>query len=184
MAIGRVSSTHIQNFSDLIERVKSMDVTEKKLASFEVKVLFTSVPVQWAMEAVIKVVDKVNENVLPMGKEDYIKLVSLCMRFGCFTFDGQECVQHKGLAMGFPLSAVMASLFMELLEEEEFIWIMGRGLLWFRYVDDTLVVVWKSTDVENKVSMLNCVNEYIQFTVEEETEGKLPFLNTKNPKHP
>ena len=46
------------------------------------------------------------------------------------------------------------------------------------YVDDVLVIMPKETNVENKLRRLNTVDPNIQFTVEEEKDNKLPFLDT------
>ena len=100
------------------------------------------------------------------------------LNFGAFVFDGQEYTQHHSLAMGSPLRVVMASLYMKMLEKDRYIRIMGRGANWFRYVDDVLVIMPKNINVENKLMMLNSVNEYIQFTTEQETGNKFPFLDT------
>ncbi len=101
-AIGSISSTHLRNSTDLIKRIRHMDLTGKKMASFDVKSLFTNVPVDGAMEAVRKVVESVSDSDLPIKKTDYVKLVSLCAKYGCFAFGEKEYVQHRGLAMGSP----------------------------------------------------------------------------------
>ena len=98
--------------------MRDADLQGKKLVSFDVKVLFTNVPVEGAMEAVRRAINNMNDDELPVTKEDYVQLVSLCVRFRAFTFDGEEYRQHRGLAMGSPLSAVMASLYMEVLETD------------------------------------------------------------------
>ena len=113
-----------------------------------------------------------------MKGNPYVKLISLCVNFSPFIFDSNEYKQLRGLAMGSPLSAVMACLYMETLENDRFIRIMGRGSIWYRYVDDVLGVVPKNTNVDNKLRMLNAVNNNIQFTVEHEEECKLAFLDT------
>ena len=41
-----------------------------------------------------------------------------------------------------------------------------------------MVIMPKNVDVENKLRMLNAVEECIHFTIEQETENKLPFLDT------
>ena len=139
--LGSISTAHLKNSTDLIERLKSINFQKKKLASFDVKALFTNVPSEEALQATRRAIENISEEELPLNKDDYIKLISLCIGYNCFTFEGKEYVQHRGLAMGFPISAVIASLFMENLEEDKLIPIMGRGSNWFRYVDDIIVVV-------------------------------------------
>ncbi|XP_076059679.1 uncharacterized protein LOC143036316 [Oratosquilla oratoria] len=148
------------------------------MVSFDIKSLYTNVSIEGAMNAMKRALTNISEDELPIKKKDYIELVSLCVNFGAFVFKEQEYVQHRGLAMGSPLSAVMASLYMETLEVDKFIRIIGRGSKWFRYVDDILVIMPEESNINNKLRMLNDVNEHIQFTVEMEMERKLPFLDT------
>ncbi|XP_045107741.1 uncharacterized protein LOC123502642 [Portunus trituberculatus] len=179
VAMGTISSAHLRNSTDLIERIRHVDLAGKKMASFDVKALFTNVPVVGAMKAVQKVIESVSESELPVNKTDYIKLVSLCVKFGCFTFGEEEFVQHRGLAMGSPKCSY-GFLYMELLESESLVRVMGSESLWFRYVDDIIVIMPTDTNVNDKLCKLNEVNEHIQFTVEEEVNGVLPFLDIRH----
>ncbi|XP_076062501.1 uncharacterized protein LOC143037827 [Oratosquilla oratoria] len=117
---------------------------------------------------------------LPMRKKtDYLDLASVCVSFGAFIFKDQEYTQHRDLSMGSPLSVVMASLYMETLEEDKLRHMMERGCEWFYYVNDVLVVLLEGSNVDNKLRMINSVDENIQFTVELEVDHKLPFFDTK-----
>ncbi|XP_047497117.1 uncharacterized protein LOC125044469 [Penaeus chinensis] len=89
-------------------------------------------------------------------------------------FAGEEYQQISGLAMAFPLSAVMACLFMETLERDNYKDIIGRYSTWLRYVDDVLVIVPRRSCLHHILKRLNFVQEKIQFTVKEELEQKLP----------
>ena len=148
------------------------------MVSFDVKALFTNVPIDGAMTAVSRVLHNVDEESLPVPKEDFIKLISLCVSFNKFKFDSKEYEQISGLAMGSPLSAVLACLYMEVMEEDHYRRILGDGGTWMRYVDDVLTFVPQETDLPRLLQELNDVNAAIQFTIEEETNGQLPFLDT------
>lgn len=176
--LGTISGAHLKNSTDMINRLRNINFSDKIMASFDVKSLFTNVPVEGALKSVKRAIDNISEGDLPVPRADYVKLVTLCVKFGAFTFNDGEYKQHKGLAMGSPLSAVMASLYMETLEVDHFERIMGRSATWYRYVDDVIVIVPKTTNINNKLRMLNNVNSNIQFTIEEEKDGKLPFLDT------
>ena len=81
--------------------------------------------------------------------------------------------------MGNPLSAVMASLFMEVLEEGPIKETIGNHVTWLRYVDDILVILPRRTDINTLLNRLNTIHNNIKFTIEEEnTENSLPFLDT------
>ena len=79
--------------------------------------------------------------------------------------------------LGSPLSAVLANLFMEVLEVDYFRPIVGNECFWVRYVDDCFVMLSQHVDLDALVNTLNNVNPHIQFTTEMERNGKLPFLN-------
>ena len=178
-ALGSVSGTHIKNTAEMMIKIKEVThVDGKKIASFDVKSLFTNVPVDEAIQAIKKVIEKTNDNDLPLPKDDYLNLVELCMKFGCFTYNGEEYFQHSGLAMGSPLSPVAACLFMEFLEEEHFLKILGNDSLWLRYVDDVVVVVPKEKNLTEELKKLNSVHGNIEFTIEEEKGKEMAFLDT------
>ena len=81
--LGSISNAHLRNSSDLIGRLKDMDFSNKKLASFDVTSLFTNVSVNGALEAVTRVVDNLNNDDLPVPKPDYLKLISLLCEIQC-----------------------------------------------------------------------------------------------------
>lgn len=176
--LGSISGAHLKNSTDLIDRIKNINLKNKKLASFDVKALFTSVPVKEAIESIKKATQQIKDEDLPLARMDFIKLISICIKFGPFTFNKEEFEQHNGLPMGSPLSPVAACLYMEVMENENFRQIMGRGATWLRYVDDILVITPRNTNLNNKLRRLNNVHERIQFTIEEENNGCLPFLDT------
>jgi hypothetical protein len=48
--------------------------------------------------------------------------------------------------------------------------------IWYRYVDNIFPVI-KKTDVQNTLNMLNSQYNTIKFTIDEECDQKLPFLD-------
>ena len=176
-SLGSLSDAHLRNSGDLLDRLKEVNFHDKKLASFDVKALFTNVPIDGAIQAVEKALSGISSDDLPMPKKDYLALVKLCLKFDPFTFNKEEYAQHEGLAMGSPLSPVAACLFMEMLEEEQFTKIMGQDTKWFRYVDDILIIAPKDLNLEEKLEELNQVHELIEFTIEEEINKTLAFLD-------
>ena len=79
--------------------------------------------------------------------------------------------------MGSPVSAVVANLYMEFFEELALGSAPVKPRLWKRYVDDTCCIV-KRGMAEELLDHLNSVRPSIQFTLELEREGSLPFLDT------
>ncbi|XP_076067678.1 uncharacterized protein LOC143040468 [Oratosquilla oratoria] len=80
--------------------------------------------------------------------------------------------QPEGLPMGSPLSAVAACPFLETLEQEEYMNIIPNDSMWYRYVDDCLIVLHKDTNICDFISRLNHGHPKIQLTIEHETFKK------------
>ena len=119
-SLGQISGSHLKNSGDLLGRIKELDVQGMVMASFDVRSLFTNVSIPGALDAARRVINLLDPDALPVPKRDFMKLVSLCLNFGYFCFNGEEFKQVSGLAMGSPLSAVLACLYMETLEEKPF----------------------------------------------------------------
>ena len=79
--------------------------------------------------------------------------------------------------MGFPVSVVVANLYMEFFEELALETALTRPRLWKRYVEDTFCILRKGSTKE-LLHHLNRVRSTIKFTVDQEEDGTLPFLNT------
>ena len=77
--------------------------------------------------------------------------------------------------MGYPVSAVVANLYMEFFEELALRTAPARPRIWKRYVDDTFTLV-KKDDVDE---LLNSIRPSIKLTTELEEGGSIPFLDTR-----
>ena len=80
--------------------------------------------------------------------------------------------------MGYPISPVVANIYMEHFEDLAMMTAPNPPRVWKRYVDDIFCILKKNT-VHEMLSHLNGLRPTIQFTVEEEKEGVLPFLDTQ-----
>ena len=86
--------------------------------------------------------------------------------------------------MGNPLSAVLAPLFMETLEEDDFKAIIGHNATWLRYCDDVITLLPEKSDLKAIIEELNASDSSIQFTVEEEHMKKIAFLDVLVHRYP
>ena len=83
--------------------------------------------------------------------------------------------------MGSPVSPVLENIYMEWLEQQANSTAPAEctPTIWKRYVDDILEIVPKDS-VDKLTEHLNSIDTTgnIKFTSEQESEGKLPFLDT------
>ncbi|XP_054290083.1 uncharacterized protein LOC129005267 [Macrosteles quadrilineatus] len=154
-----------RHFIEIIKRVKLDD--NDILVSFDVESLFTSIPVPETVDIIRTLLD-----------DSLAQLAEICLNSTYFYFDGKYFEQTEGAAMGSPLSPVAANLFMEHLERNAMESAILKPKIWLRYVDDVWAV-WPHgrNKLTEFLDHLNSINSNIKFTMEEERDRKLPFLD-------
>ena len=82
------------------------------MASFDITSLFTNVPIEETINIVTSSLYE-NENAIRnIKKADFKKLLRLCVDDNHFLFNNDHYIQYEGFAMGSPLSAPMANIFL------------------------------------------------------------------------
>ena len=163
-------------FADFI-RDKTLNAC-KKLVSFDVVSLFTKIPVDLA----VKVAGERLREDASLGQrtslpvEDIIHLLSFCLKTTQFTYNGTYYQQVFGTAMGSPVSAVIANMVMEDVEQRALATSPVKPFFWKRYVDDVISAV-SGNEAGRFLSHLNSVEPSVQFTLEREKDRHLPFLD-------
>ena len=116
--VGR-SPYHVQNTQDFIQQIKGIQLQPNQcMVSFDVKALFTPVPIQPAINIIKKLLeeDKVLQKRTTMSVNNITCLLEFCLKSTYFTFQGKHYEQLEGAAMGSPISLIFANLYMENLE--------------------------------------------------------------------
>ena len=144
------------------------------------KSLFTKVPIDLSLQIIDRRLreDNTLSDRTTLGPPTITMLTELCLRTTYFQYGNEFFEQKDGAAMGSPLSPVVANIFMEEFENEALQEAGSKPRLWLRYVDDTFVIWSQGRDqLEDFLSFLNGRHGNIQFTMEEETDGSIPFLD-------
>ena len=93
---------------------------ENASVPYDVSALFTSVPIDPALNIIKDLLDKDNtlkeRTVMEVG--DIILLLEFCLKNRYFFFQGQFYEQVEGAPMGSPVSPIVANLYMEYLEQK------------------------------------------------------------------
>nr|VZI27324.1 unnamed protein product [Spirometra erinaceieuropaei] len=105
--------------------------------------------------------------------QDLIKLMRHCLKT-FFTFEGITYEQMKDTPMGSPVSGLIAEAVLQKLEKRLF----GecKPKFWALYVDDTFVII-NQDKMSYYEELLNSIIPDLLFTMEEEVESKLSFLD-------
>jgi len=164
----RNSAHHVKNSFQFVQILEFLKVQlDDLMVSFDVVPLFTNVPIVDSLELLIH---HFEDDVLASFKHVLTSIY--------FCSDGQFYEQTDGVAMGSPLSPVIANLFMKDFKKKAIEQATHKPVCRFRYVDDTFVI-WthgqeKLTEFLNH---LNRLHNKIQFTMEKEEEDRLPLLD-------
>lgn len=106
------------------------------------------------------------------------KLLEICTSETHFLFNGQVYQQVDGIAMGSPLGPLFADIYVNQLEDDLRPQLEQQGLIyWKRFVDDSLAIIHKDTNIDTMINTLNSYNKNIAFTYEEEKNNTIPFLD-------
>lgn len=173
--VGSISNSHITNNLDLVNKLSSLKLNyDFKLVSFDVTALFTRVPVDDLLSFLRDLLPRYN---LTLPTNTIIELIKLCIKDNYFSFNDSFYKQTFGMAMGNPLSPVLSNLYMECFETNILPRILPSNLLWYRYVDDILCLWPVNHDETDFLNQINSLVPSIKFTIENEVNGVLPFLD-------
>ncbi|BHF79603.1 hypothetical protein SprV_0702272400 [Sparganum proliferum] len=167
----------VKSAEEFLSRIKRLEVeADEVIVSFDVISLFTSIPPALAIDTIDGFLrEKYDETDQQLKRVDIIQLLELCLKT-FFTFNGQVYEQKKGTPMGSPLSGLIAEAVLQRLERLVFSSYPPK--FWARYVDDTSVII-KRSDVQTFKTLLNSIFPDIQFTMEEELNNTLAFLDVQ-----
>ena len=167
----------IKNTKYFVDKIKKEHIPNDHLpVSFDVKSLFTNVPLDETIAIILNRTYDKNEISTDITKSEMKELLNLCTKSAHFTFDGNIYVQNDGVAMGSPLGPVLANIFMVELERSVITTLMNKMKCWTRYVNDTLCYI-KTNSIDYVLKMLNGFHRNIQFTYEVEIDLKISFLD-------
>ncbi|CAH8629860.1 unnamed protein product [Schistosoma rodhaini] len=94
-----------------------------------------------------------------------------------FKFNGDIFRQTDGVAMGSPLGPILADIFLAKLENGHLKKIIQEFKFYCRYMDDTFILCKDNISQQDVLRQFNEVHPAIQFTSEEESDGRLAFLD-------
>ena len=127
--IGHTDS-FIKDSNDFIKIIKNEKIRpQDTLISFDVVSLFTKIPLDKAIQVVKEATDP-----------ETTKLAEVCLCSTFLSYQGEFYEQTSGVAMGSPLSPIVANNFMENFEKRALDSYPLKPTRWKRFVDDTNVL--------------------------------------------
>ena len=115
------SPHHVNSTQDFVKQVNHITLAPgEHLSSYDVSALFTSVPVDPALNIIRDLLDKdhtLKERTV-LAVNDILLLLEFCLKNAYFSFQDQFYEQVEGVAMASPVNSIVANLNMENLEQK------------------------------------------------------------------
>ena len=112
---------HIQSTKDFVDRVSKVTLPPGEcLCSYDVTALFTSVPVDPALDIIREILEQGTTllDITVLLVQNIIKLVEFHLHNSYFSFQNKIYEQVEGVTMGSPASPIVANLYMENFEKK------------------------------------------------------------------
>lgn len=169
----------MSNFKDLIDRIKNVNLhSGQKLYSLDITNMYRKIPSSQYKRIITDLLIQTKTN--PCISVDILRLLNTVLRHNYFTFNNKIFKQTFGLAMGSPLSPLLAEVFMAQYEEVILSSVLASKHVnfWYRYVDDVIICFDGTTRQFDRVlNYINSVNPRIQLTFEIELDNRLDYLD-------
>ena len=149
------------------------------MISFDVNPLYTNIPIIDALNIIKGYVNNddqfTRKTAIPQDK--FLDLVHLILTTTWYTFNSQFCQQTGGVAMGSPASSTTAEIYMQAYENTTITTALHPPKVLERFVDDVYSIL-KRMHLENFFHHINNLYQNIKFTIKEESNGELAFLDS------
>ena len=156
---------------------KSKLSTDSIMFSLDIDNMYPSIPLGPVIEKAVEILFKRATN--KISKTNLEKLLEICTSGVTFQFNNKYYKQLNGVAMGSPLAPILANIYIKLIEEKT---VCSKNFpykfeYYYRYVDDIFVIANKSVNTNNVLEYFNSIDSNIKFTLENENDNKLNFLD-------
>ncbi|XP_055922780.1 uncharacterized protein LOC129953564, partial [Eupeodes corollae] len=139
-----INNHSIQNNKDLIEKLQNLNISPNyKLISLDVTNMYTNIPI----DETIQILKENLTNTATINTQqinELINLIKTILKQNYFTFNDEYYTQTEGLAMGSPLSGLLADIYLNHYENKYILSTLNpqkqKIITYSRYVDDTFVI--------------------------------------------
>ena len=178
LALGDTTNYNVKDTFSFVTAVSDFKLPNNFVViSLDVVSLFTNIPA----DLVIKIL-KLKWNIIQihtkLSRDSFLALINFIFKNTYFSFNGKFYKQIFGTPMGSPISPILAQIVLDHLLDSVIPELPFQMPFLFKYVDDIICSV-PTDQIQTTLNIFNSFNNKIQFTIEEETNQSVPFLDTK-----
>lgn len=160
------------------EKVNNLKIpADHVLVSLDAVSLFTNISWDLTRDTINTEWEKIR-SVTNIPLEEFIRILKFLFDSNYFKYKDEFFSQIFGCPMGSNLSPILASLAMTVLIRFCLDRLSFRPFFLYQYVDDLILTI-PLDGKQELLNIFNSFNQYIQFTIEEEKDNFVPFLDTK-----
>ena len=149
------------------------------MLTLDIKDLYTNIPIDETIQIAENRTQKHNDT---QTKSQISLLLNTILKQNYFRYDDKIYQPQKGVAMGSPISGIMAETFLQNLENTHIKHIMENQAitLYTRYVDDILIIYDNRHITEDAImKQINTIHPNITFDLTSEENNQISFLDLK-----
>ena len=163
-------------FSSIIRRLPVCNESQF-LVSFDIVSLFTNIPLDETVSICADFLYRGPSTIaLPFPEEVFIELMGIATKLVSFSFNEIMYRQIEAVSMSSPLGPILANIFVGF-QERHLFERFPKPFIYLRYVDDSFVSFGSRNNALLFFDKLNELLLSLSFTMEEENNNKLPFLD-------
>jgi hypothetical protein len=148
-----------------------------KFASFDISNMYSNIPTDYLIVTLKKLckvynLDNTTTRVI-------IRVTQTLTEQNYFRFRDKFYVQNEGLAVGASTSSILSEVYLQYMENTTiYDFLLKHKVGYFRYVDDILLMYKEdNTNIHRMLDDLNNLAPTLKFTLEEEQDNKINFLD-------
>jgi hypothetical protein len=113
-------------------------------------------------------------------KHEIRKLSQVLIKQNYFQYQDIQYIQEEVLAMGMPTSSIFSEIYLQYSKNKKILYILLKSHIigYFHYVDDILIIYKnETTNIHDVLTIFNNITPTTKFTMEEENDNTIYFLN-------
>jgi hypothetical protein len=164
------------NSTKLAHELTEIQITEtSRLITFYIKDLYVNIPI----EETIRITRTLLANTMLYDNiiSQACLLLKTIMEQNYLQFDQKIYQPNKGIAMGSPISGLIAEIFLQYFEQHIIKNSLDNNNIIFynRYVDDILIIFYSKKTNYDIQNFMNTIHKGLQFKATEETDNNISF---------
>jgi hypothetical protein len=144
----------------------------------DIKDLYVKIPTNTALNIVNKILK--HNKIDVYTRKELMIIIRLITNQNYFHYEGKFYKSKSGVAMGSPLSGILAEIYLQQIEQTRIKHLLedGRIIYYNRYVDD-IFLIYDQTKINPQIINIEFNSQYkeLHFTINEELNNQINYLD-------